>query len=128
MMDKFKLGEQRLDEVMGKNSAKLLATFEAISPAYAHYVREHVWGDIYARSGLQDKTRLAAVLGCLMGQGITGVPLRRYFRAMLNTGWSKEEILELIVFLTVYAGYPITVDAIYILEEVCTENYVPPEI
>ena len=128
MKNKKELGEKRLNEVMGKNSAEQLKSFDEISPIFAHYVREHVWGDVYTRDKLNDKVRLAAVLGALLGQGNTGVPIRRYIRAMLNTGWEKEEILELITFLTVYAGYPIAVDAIYIAQEVFSERYAPPKV
>jgi 4-carboxymuconolactone decarboxylase len=120
-MTKLEIGKQRLQDVMGKSTEEIMESFEKISPDFANYVQEHVWGDIYARPGLADKTRLAAVVGTLLGQGNVGVPLRRYINAMLTTGWSKKEILELIIFLTIYAGYPITVDAIYIVEEVYKE-------
>ncbi len=120
-MSKLKIGKQKLQDIMGTSTEEIMESFQKISPDFAHYVQEHVWGDIYARPGLTDKTRLAAVVGTLLGQGNVGIPLRRYIHAMLTTGWSKKEILELIIFLTVYAGYPITVDAIYVVEEVYKE-------
>lgn len=117
-MNKRDIGKQRLFTIMGQSTEDIMESFEKISPDFAKYVQEHVWGDVYARDGLTDKIRLAAVVGTLLGQGNIGIPLRRYINAMLTTGWTKKEILELIIFLTIYAGYPITVEAIYVVEEV----------
>ncbi len=37
---------------------------------------------------------------------------------MLNVGWRKEGVIELIIFLTGYSGFPSTVEAIKVAQEV----------
>jgi 4-carboxymuconolactone decarboxylase len=63
----------------------------------------HTFGDSWSRSGLDDRSRalvsvaIAAVLG-------TREPLRGQLRIALNSGITKEEIVELFIHLEAYAG------------------------
>lgn len=63
----------------------------------------HTFGDSWPRSGLDDRTRalisitIAATLG-------THEPLRGQLRIALNSGVTKEEIVELFIHLEAYAG------------------------
>jgi 4-carboxymuconolactone decarboxylase len=63
----------------------------------------HTFGDSWSRSGLDDRSRalvsvaIAAVLG-------TREPLRGQLRIALNSGVTKEEIVELFIHLEAYAG------------------------
>lgn len=58
----------------------------------------------------------------LIGQGNTGLPLKAHINGMLNVGWAKEEIIELIIFLTGYSGFPSAVEAIKLAQEVFNAN------
>ena len=53
-----------------------------------------------------------------MGQGNTGLPLKAHIQGMLNVGWTKQEIIEVIIFLIGYSGFPKAVDAIKTAKEV----------
>ena len=63
----------------------------------------HTFGDSWPRSGLDDRSRalvsvtIAATLG-------THEPLRGQLRIALNSGVTKEEIVELFIHLSAYAG------------------------
>jgi alkylhydroperoxidase/carboxymuconolactone decarboxylase family protein YurZ len=63
----------------------------------------HTFGDSWSRRGLDDRSRalvsvaIAATLG-------THEPLRGQLRIALNTGVTKEEIVELFIHLEAYAG------------------------
>jgi alkylhydroperoxidase/carboxymuconolactone decarboxylase family protein YurZ len=63
----------------------------------------HTFGDSWSRGGLDDRSRalvsvaIAATLG-------THEPLRGQLRIALNTGATKEEIVELFIHLEAYAG------------------------
>lgn len=120
-MNKFEIGKQRITEVLGVNADDILAKFEKISPDFARYIVEFAYGDLYARKGLDDKTREVAAVAAMIGQGQAGFPLRTHLKAMLNVGWTKEEVLELIIFSAGYAGFPSAVEAIHIAAEVFAE-------
>jgi len=63
----------------------------------------HTFGDSWSRGGLDDRSRalvsvtIAATLG-------TREPLRGQLRIALNSGVTKEEIVELFIHLEAYAG------------------------
>ena len=92
--------------------------FEKISPDFANYVLEFAYGDLYCRNGFSDKYREIAAVSCLIGQGNTGLPLKAHLNGMLNVGWTKNEIIELIIFLVAYSGFPACVDAIKTFMEI----------
>ena len=66
--------------------------------------------------------RELAAVASLISQGKTGVPLRAHINGMLNVGWEKKEIIELIIFLIGYIGFPSTVEAIKTMQEVFSER------
>jgi alkylhydroperoxidase/carboxymuconolactone decarboxylase family protein YurZ len=65
----------------------------------------HTFGDSWSRGGLDDHSRalvsvtIAATLG-------TREPLRGQLRIALNSGVTKDEIVELFIHLEAYAGLP----------------------
>lgn len=118
MSNKYETGLKRIQEVLGDKAPAIIKSFEKISPDFANYIVEFGYGDLYTRSGLSDKSRELAAVASLMGQGNTGTAIKVHLQGMLNVGWSKQEILELIIFLTGYCGFPTTVDAIKIADEV----------
>lgn len=120
-MNKREQGKKRIQEILGKRSEDIIRSFQEISPDFANYVLEFAYGDLYSRPGFSDKYRELAAVACLIGQGNTGLPLKAHLAGMLNVGWKKEEIIELIIFLTGYSGFPSAVSAITLLKEI-SEN------
>ena len=108
----------RMREILGPKADTIIDNLKKISPDFAHYVVDFSYGDVYSRPGLSDKMREAIAVACLMGQGNTKLPLKSHIKGMLTVGWQKEEIIETIIFLTIYCGFPTAVDAITIAQEV----------
>lgn len=120
-MNKREIGKQRIKEIIGEKSEGIIKMFEAISPDFANYVLEFGFGDLYSRKGFSDKHRELVAVACLIGQGNTGLPLKTHLGAMLNVGWTKEEIIELLIFLVGYVGFPSCVEAISAFKEIIEE-------
>ena len=121
-MSKYENGLKRIQEILGVNSLELLENFKKTSPDFANYIVEFCYGELYARKGMTDKSRELAAVANLIGQGNTGLPLKAHINGMLNVGWTKEEIIELIIFLTGYSGFPATAEAIKLAQEVFNAN------
>ena len=119
--EKIEIGKQRIKEVLGGDADAIIESFAKVSPDFADYVVGYGYGDIYARKGISDKHREMAAVACLIGQGNTGLPLRTHMKGMLNVGWTKEEIAEVLILLTGYAGFPSCVEALGTLKEVLNE-------
>lgn len=117
-MNKQELGKKKLEEILGGNAEEIINNFKEISPDFANYIIEFAYGDLYARKGLSDKHKELAAVSCMIGQGNTGLPLKVHLRGMLNVGWTKEEIIEVLIFLVGYKGFPSSVDAILHLKDI----------
>ncbi len=123
MSNKYKkAGLDKLQEIIGESGDKIISTMEMISPEFARYIVDYAYGDLYQRNGITDKVRELAAVSNMMGQGVTGLPLKAHINGMLNVGWTKEEILEVIIFLTGYNGFPTCVLAIQTAHEVFQEK------
>lgn len=122
MMDRKAIGQQRLREILGENTESIIEGFKKISPDFASYIVEFGYGDLYARKGFDDKSRELAAVACLIGQGVTGMPLKAHLQGMLNVGWAKEEILELLILLIGFRGFPFCIAALQTLEEITSNE------
>ncbi|MBS0625675.1 MAG: carboxymuconolactone decarboxylase family protein [Verrucomicrobia bacterium] len=105
-------GLRRIREVLGDKGVEAIENYFSMCPDFARYVTDFGYGEIYSRQGLNDKTRELAAVVSLITQGKTGLPLRVHLGGMLNVGWTKKEIVELIIFLIGFNGFPSTIDAI----------------
>ena len=126
---KFKTGtkqEQNIEAGIKKfntffgEDEQIFPSFRKVSPDFADYCAGFIYGDLFLREGIDDKTRFLAIIGSLIGQGNTGLPLRRYIYGALCAGWKKEELVEVIIVLSAYAGFPSAVVALYTAEEAFT--------
>ncbi len=121
-MSNREVGYARVKEILGEKAPeKMQELLGAISPDFANYIYDFVYGELYARKGFPDKTLEVAAVACLLGQRNMGVPLQSHFKGMLNVGWKKDEIIELLLFLSSYAGFPTIVDAFGVLKETLKE-------
>ena len=71
---------------------------------------DHVFGAIWARPGLDRRSRSLVTLGALIALR-AGDELRFHFPIALRNGLSMEEIEEVIYHMTGYAGYPAAASA-----------------
>lgn len=122
VIDKKYIGKQRIKEVLGDQAEMALSQLSEISPDFVEYIITHGYGEIYVRKGISDKHRELAAISCLIGQGNMGLALKTHLTAMLNVGWTKDEILEVLILLTGYVGFPSCVEAMMILKDILVEH------
>lgn len=112
MSEKYKLGVQKMHEIFGDSGQDMVTQLSAISPDFANYLVEFGFGDLYARPAFDNKMREALILSCLIGQKNSGRPLKIHLQAMLKTGWSRQEVFEILILLIGYVGFPTVVEAV----------------
>jgi 4-carboxymuconolactone decarboxylase len=67
---------------------------------------EHLFGEVWTRDGLSMRDRRLLLVGLLTGMGLDDV-LGIQFDATLRLGeLSADELREIVIFLTHYAGWP----------------------
>jgi len=92
------------------------------SPDLGRYIVEFAFGDIHSRPGLGVREREIAIIASLTTQGNAGVELKSHIKAALNVGVSREEVLEVIMQMAVYTGFPAAINGMLTAKEVFKER------
>lgn len=67
---------------------------------------EHLFGDVWTREGLTFRDRRLLLIGLLVGQGLDDVLGIQLEAALGNEELDAEQLREIVIFLTHYAGWP----------------------
>ena len=67
---------------------------------------EHLFGEIWNREGLSFRDRRLLLIGLLVGMGLDDVTPIQLGAALTNDELGADELREIVVFLTHYAGWP----------------------
>jgi 4-carboxymuconolactone decarboxylase len=80
---------------------------------------EHSYGDVFSRPGIDPKIRELTACAALaaVATKTTEAPLRVHINAALNAGASRKEVLETLLNLVPYSGYPVVQQAVRIAGE-----------
>jgi len=84
----------------------------------ARFIIEFPYGDIYSREKLDLKTRELLTIASLTTLGNAESQLKSHIRNALNVGSSREEIIETIMQMAIYAGFPASLNAMLCAKEV----------
>jgi 4-carboxymuconolactone decarboxylase len=80
----------------------------------------HLFGDIWSRPHLSLRDRELITIASIVAQGRLGA--LSHFRSAANSGISKEELMELIIQVGAYAGWPVMTPAIMQYNQGMEEN------
>ncbi|HDR7415802.1 carboxymuconolactone decarboxylase family protein [Bacillus mobilis] len=95
---------------------------DSVAPDLGTLAVEFNYGQIFARPGLDLKSRLLATVAGLTALGNTE-QLKFYINGALNVGWTEEEIIEVMMQMIIYAGFPVALNTILtVATEVFTER------
>ena len=81
---------------------------------------EFCWGTVWARPGLNHKTRSSLSLAMAAAQNHTGA-VKLHVKTCLRSGWSEKEIGEILLHVYVYAGVYPALSAFGIAKEAIAE-------
>ncbi|WP_312982917.1 carboxymuconolactone decarboxylase family protein [Atlantibacter sp.] len=118
---RYETGLARLTEIDGAAGEKVITALADVAPDLGRYVIEFGFGDIYSRPGLDLKTRELITVGALTALGHAQPQLAVHIHAALNVGCTKEEIVEVIIQMSLYAGFPAALNAMFTAKTVFQE-------
>jgi 4-carboxymuconolactone decarboxylase len=116
--DRFERGLAKLKEVDGEAGERVMESLKDIAPALARYVIEFAFGDVYSSPGLDLRSREIATVAALTALGTATPQLKVHIHAALNVGVSRQEVVEIITQMAVYAGFPAALNGIFAAKEV----------
>src|SRR5262245_25839457 len=115
-------GIAMLKKMVGEAEAERIRQgWREISPDLEQLILKFVAGQIWTRSGLDLKTRSLATVAALTALGRTSA-LELNVRMAAGNGATKEEILETMLHLAPYAGFPAIWDGLKIASRVIGES------
>jgi 4-carboxymuconolactone decarboxylase len=107
------LGDDHVDRAIDR-------TTEFTAP-FQEFITRYAWGGVWAREGLDRRTRSAVTLALLTALGREH-EIAMHVRAALRNGLSPQEIGEVLLHTSVYAGVPVANRAFAIADEVLREE------
>lgn len=111
-------GRRALADIDGEAGAKVIAALEGVAPDFATYLFEFPFGDIYSRPGLDLRSREIATIAALAAMGNAAPQLKVHIEAGLKVGLSRQEIVEILMQMAVYAGFPAALNGLFAAKEV----------
>ena len=116
--ERFVTGQKMLQQVDGNGGEAVVESLKDIAPDFARYLLEFPFGDIYARPGLDLRSREIATIAALTAMGNAAPQLKVHIGAALHVGLTQDEIVEVIMQMAVYAGFPAALNGLFAAKEV----------
>ena len=123
--DRYERGAAMLAAVDGPAGLAVVEGLAKSFPDFARYVVEFPFGDIYAREGLGLRERELATVAALCALGHALPQLRVHVHAALHVGCTPREIVEVVMQMAVYAGFPVALNGLLVVREVFAESGIP---
>lgn len=120
--DRYQRGWEKLREIDGEAGERVVESLRDIAPDFARYLIEFPFGDVYSRPGLDLKSREIAVVAALTALGNAAPQLKVHIQGALNVGCTRQEVVEIIMQMAVYAGFPAALNGLFAAKEAFRER------
>lgn len=120
--ERYRRGWARLQEVDGQAGENVIDSLRDIAPDFARLLIEFPFGDIYSRPGLDLKTRELATVAALAAMGTAAPQLRVHLHGARNVGCTEQEIVEVIMQMAVYAGFPAALNGLLAARDIFAQR------
>jgi 4-carboxymuconolactone decarboxylase len=115
---RFARGWNKLKEIDGEAGQRVVDALAPIAPDFGRLLVEFGFVDIYSRPQLDLKSREIATIAALAALGNAQPQLKVHIEGALNVGCTREEIVEVLIQMAVYAGFPAALNALFAAREV----------
>jgi len=120
-MTRYEKGKKCLESIQNRSVDEIFKDLEDIAPDLSRFVIEYPYSEIYTRDELDLKTREICTVSALTVLG-TIPQLKEHINAALNVGNSPTEIVEIIMQMSAYCGFPKAINAMMAAKEVFIER------
>jgi 4-carboxymuconolactone decarboxylase len=120
--NRYARGLQKLKEIDGEAGERVIESLKDVAPDLGRYTIEFSFGDVYSRPGLDLKSREIATVAALTALGNAQPQLKVHIHGALNVGCTREEVVEIIIQMAVYAGFPAALNGIFAAKDVFKER------
>lgn len=110
-------GVQRRKRAQGAKADKLQATLNGLDPTLGQWADEFVFGAVWADDVLPFEERMLVAIAALAALNRRN-QLRNYLHGALQAGIAPAKLREVMKMMTVYAGFPVAIEAMDELDAV----------
>jgi len=111
-------GLRALAEITGDSGKGVVESLRGIAPDLAEWIIDFSYGDVMSRPGLDLRSRQFATIAALTSLGNAQPQLKVHIEGALNVGCTQQEIIEVILQMAVFAGFPAAINALNVAREV----------
>lgn len=120
--DRKERGLKLLDQMLGSERAEQTRhEWREICPDFEEYVVEFLSGEIWSRPQLDRRAKSLVTIATLAAMG-RPLGLELNIRMALNNGATKQEIVETLLHIAPYAGFPACWEGLAITDKVFRES------
>jgi 4-carboxymuconolactone decarboxylase len=111
-------GQQALATFTADAGERAVDGLRDIAPDLADWIVDFSYGEVMSRPGLDRRSRQLATIAALTALGNAQPQLRVHIEGALHVGCKPQEIIEVILQMAVYAGFPAAINALTVAREV----------
>jgi 4-carboxymuconolactone decarboxylase len=116
---RYTRGEALLNKIHGAHTGEaIVSALEDVCPDLADMTIEWGFGEIVSRTGIDLKTRQLVTIASCVTLGYAQPQLKAHIEGALNVGATKDEIVEVILQVALYAGFAAATNAMLLAKEV----------
>ncbi|MGH1401565.1 MAG: 4-carboxymuconolactone decarboxylase [Acinetobacter tandoii] len=124
---RYEQGIKVRTEVLGeKHVNRSIENLNDFNADFQNFISRFAWGEVWSRPGLPRHTRSLVTIAILLSLGRED-ELRMHLRACFNNCVTKDELKELILHCSLYAGLPAANAAMHMAEEVFADLGIAPK-
>jgi len=120
--DRHEKGIEALTKITGSSGEAVVEGLKDIAPDLADWIIEFSYGDILSRPNIDVRLRQFVSVAALTAMATATPQLRVQINGALNVGCRPEEIIEVILQMAIFAGFPAVINAINTVREVFKER------
>lgn len=124
-MSRYEKGKEVIESIQERTLDEIFEGIEDIAPDMSRFVVEFPYAEIYTRPEVDLKTRELCTVAALTVLG-TVPQLKDHINAALNVGNTPVEIVEIIMQMSAYAGFPKAINGVVAAKEVFGERDLLP--
>jgi 4-carboxymuconolactone decarboxylase len=120
--ERYAKGMDALREIDGHVGEQVIAALANVAPDLGRFIIEFGFGDIYTRPGLDLLQRELITVAPLTALGTATPQLQVHLHGLLNVGGTRAQLIEVVMQLAAYAGFPAAINAMLVAKEVLAQR------
>jgi len=124
MNERFTKGLETIKQYVTKEEAARMIEADVladIAPDLRKMIIEFAYGDVYSRPGLDAKSRALVVITAVVTQ-VAAPQTKTHIKRSLHAGLTQTEIVEALLQLVPYIGFPRVQNALTIAQQIFQEE------